>query len=355
MDIRGDFSSIPLIDLKDLGNEAAECELAPRVGEICHHIGFALLTNHGVSSELTDEVFAKAKNFFELPLDQKLSIDKRNSRHFRGWEPEGAEHTNNRPDTREQIDLWTEHPARTRDVDPTYLRLLGPNQWPSDQLVPGFKASVQTWVEQASALASRIMRLLAMSLQLQPFYFEELFGRERMSLTKIIRYPPTPPGHFGVNAHHDAGFLSLLSTGTTPGLEVQNDQREWISVPVVPGALVLNLGEVLLKMSGNYFVATPHRVATSAERQSLGYFHGPSLETRLNALPLEPRLADKVAASPRHAGAGFMAQRDETEAGVADMASRYHPDIYGDQLWNYFARSYPENVSRHYPPIKSKG
>ena len=181
MDIRGDFSSIPLIDLKGLGNEAAERELAPRVGEICHHIGFALLTNHGVSSELTDEVFAKAKNFFELPLDQKLSIDKRKSRHFRGWEPEGAEHTNNRPDTREQIDLWTEHPARTRDVDPTYLRLLGPNQWPSDQLVPGFKASVQTWVEQTSVLASRIMRLLAISLQLQPSYFEELFGREGLS------------------------------------------------------------------------------------------------------------------------------------------------------------------------------
>ena len=56
-----------------------------------------------------------------------------------------------------------------------------------------------------------------------------------------------------------------------------------------------------------------------------------------------------VAASPRHQGAGFMAQRDETDAGVADMASPHHPDVYGEQLWNYFARSYPDNVKRHYP------
>jgi len=348
MDVRGDFSSIPLVDLEGLSTEGTERELAERVGDICHHVGFALLTNHGVTQASTDEVFAKATAFFNLPLEQKLSIDKRESRHFRGWEPEGAERTNNRPDIREQIDLWTEHPARARDVAPAYLRLLGPNQWPSHALVPGFKATVEAWVEQTSALASQIMRLLAINLELQSSYFEALFGQERMSLTKIIRYPPTPPGQFGVNAHHDAGFLTLLSPGATPGLEVQNAQGDWIPVPVVPGALVLNLGEVLQKMSGNYFVATPHRVVTGAARQSLGYFHGPSLDTRLSSLPLGRRFTDKVAASARHAGAGFMTQRNESEAGVADMASRHHPDIYGDQLWNYFARSYAQNVSRHY-------
>ena len=74
-----------------------------------------------------------------------------------------------------------------------------------------------------------------------------------------------------------------------------------------------------------------------------------SLETELAPLPLARRFTDAVAASPRHARAGFMAQRDETEAGVGDMRSPHHPDCYGQQLWNYFARSYPENVRQHYP------
>ena len=120
-------------------------------------------------------------------------------------------------------------------------------------------------------------------------------------------------------------------------------------MPLIRESLVVNLGEMLQAITGNYFVATPHRVRTNEHRQSLGYFHGPSLDTPLLPLPLSQRFADAVAASPHHANAGFMAQRDETAAGVCDMSSPHHPETYGEQLWNYFARSYPENVRRHYP------
>ena len=87
---------------------------------------------------------------------------------------------------------------------------------------------------------------------------------------------------------------------------------------------------------------------TTAARQSVGYFHGPSLGASLAPLPLSPRFAEAVAASPRHRSAGFMAQRAETQAGIGDMGSPNHPDSYGQQLWNYFCRSYPDNVARHY-------
>ena len=118
-----------------------------------------------------------------------------------------------------------------------------------------------------------------------------------------------------------------------------------------PGAFVINLGEVLQSITGNYFIATPHRVVTRAPRLSVGYFHGPSLETSLKPLPLAAKFREAVAASPRHSGAGFMAQPDEIAAGVGDMASTEHPDTYGGQLWNYFRRSYPENMRRHYPDL----
>jgi hypothetical protein len=81
---------------------------------------------------------------------------------------------------------------------------------------------------------------------------------------------------------------------------------------------------------------------------SAAYFHGPSLATALDPIHLEQKYVDAVAASERHRAAGFMATKEQTEAGVGDMASGSHTDTYGDQLWNYFARSYPAMMHRHY-------
>ena len=127
-----------------------------------------------------------------------------------------------------------------------------------------------------------------------------------MSLAKFIHYPPTPAFGAGVNPHHDAGFLTVLAPGPTPGLQVQNPDGAWIDVPIVPDTFVINLGEILQSMTGNYLVATPHRVITNDERYSAGYFHGPSLTTPLTRLPLDARYADATAASPHHHDAGFM-------------------------------------------------
>ena len=323
--------------------------LAENLRDAFHHVGFVIITDHGVDQNLIARVFGLSRTFFRLPLDEKLLIDKRNSRHFRGWEPEGAESTNNKPDLREQIDLWSEHPVRDPGVLPVYLRLLGPNQWLPEDILPGFRTTLGQWFTDMGRLADDLMALLARGLALPDDHFENLFGAERMSFTKLIRYPATPPGGFGVNAHHDAGFLTVLAPGETPGLEVENSAGDWVTVPVMAGSLVVNIGEMLQAMTGNYYVATPHRVVTRAERHSVGYFHGPSLATSLAPLVLDSRFARTVAASPRHAAAGFMAQSHETEARVDDMDSAHHPDVYGEQIWNYLARSYPDNVRRLYP------
>ena len=344
------FAEIPLVDMARWreGDAVARAAFAGEVREICHHVGFMILTRSGVEQGLVDGVFGLAERFFALPEAQKALIDKRASRHFRGWEAVGAELTNGRPDMREQIDLWSEHKARAPDVEPEYMRLLGPNQWMPEDVLPGYRETMRRWYQELGALGDELMQVLAVGLGLEPDHFDKRFGEERMSLTKIIHYPPTPAGQFGVNAHHDAGFLTILAAGRTPGLEVENADGDWIPVPVVPDAFVINIGEMLQGMSGNYFIATPHRVVTREERYSVGYFHGPSLETTLEPVPLRPDLAAAVAASPRHRGAGYMALKEETAAGVGDMQSAHKPAVYGEQLWNYFSRSYPENVARHY-------
>ena len=101
-------------------------------------------------------------------------------------------------------------------------------------------------------------------------------------------------------------------------------------------------------MTGNYYVATTHRVIATDPRFSSAYFHGPDLRTSLAPLHLAQRFTDAVDASERHRTAGFMAKRDELLAGSAGTSSTSTP-VFGAQLWNYYVRSYPDNVRRHYP------
>jgi hypothetical protein len=139
-----------------------------------------------------------------------------------------------------------------------------------------------------------------------------------------------------------------LAPGPTAGLQVLNPIGDWIDVPTVPGTFVVNLGEMLQAMTGNYFVATAHRVIATRERLSAAYFHGPSLDTALTPLGLGPSFAAAVQASERHRTTGFMASSELTDAGVADMSSELAATTYGEQLWNYFGRSYPDNMARHH-------
>ncbi len=349
-----DFDEIPIVDLAGWRVDGRpNVDLAYEITRVCHEVGFFVLTGHGIEAGFMDRVFAMMGRLFALPEVDKRGIDKLASPHFRGWEAVGSEYTNNRPDIREQVDLWTDHPARPRDVEPTYLRLLGPNQWLNDEVLPGFESLLREWFDRMGQLAIELTRVLSVGLGLEAGHIDDVFGMERMSLTKLISYPPTPVGQAGVNAHHDAGFLTILAAGVTPGLEVQSPTGRWIPVPLVENSFVINLGEMLQAMTGNYLLATPHRVITESPRLSAGYFHGPSLDTALEPLPLSPDLVDAVAASPRHQQAGWMARREETEAGVGDMASSYKPAVYGEQLWNYFARSYPNNMARHHADLVS--
>lgn len=344
------FDDIPVIDLAPIFGPADErARLGDEVLRTCHEVGFFVVVNHGIDPSLTQSVFDHMRRLFALDDEQKKQVARARSRHFRGWDAVGSESTNNRPDIREQFDVWSDWPAHEPSVEPPYLGLLGPNQWLADDLVPGHRAVFTEWMERCGVLSQRLLGLIAVALGLEENHFDELFGPQPMALTKYIHYPPTPPSDAGVNAHHDTGFLTVLATGDTPGLQIENQEGTWIDAPVVPESFVINLGEMLQAMTGNYLVATPHRVIAATERFSAGYFHGPSLDTELAPLHLDSRFADAVRASPHHAGAGYMARVDETEAGIGDMQSNYRPTTFGEQLWNYFRRSYPREFALHHP------
>jgi isopenicillin N synthase-like dioxygenase len=343
------FDEIPVVDLSAWeGGPEARAALAERVRDICHEVGFFHLVGHGIEPAfLADHAAARAA-FFALPEAVKAGVDKVASPHFRGWEREGAELTNGRPDIREQLDLATENPSRGAGVLPAYLRLDGPNQWLPEAELPGFRDHLDRFLLRMGEVADRVMEVISVGLGLEAGHLRAVFGERPMSLVKLIRYPATPAGAAGVNPHHDAGFLTLLLQHEVAGLQALNPAGEWIDVEPTPGAFVVNLGENLQEMTGNYVVATTHRVITGAPRFSSGYFHGPDLTTRLDPLPLDPSFAAAVVASERHRSAGFMARRPRGDAELAEITADAGAGVYGQQLWNYYCRSYPDNVARHH-------
>ena len=121
------------------GTETQRRELAEEVREICHHVGFFELVGHGVPDEFRRRHFDFVERFFALPLEHRSAIDKARSPQFRGWERVGAELTDNRVDYREQLDLAVEYEPYPVGVEPAYLRIDGPNQWPDEAVIPGFR------------------------------------------------------------------------------------------------------------------------------------------------------------------------------------------------------------------------
>jgi isopenicillin N synthase-like dioxygenase len=346
------FTNIPVVSLTDWhkGTVADREAFARELVQAAHEVGFFTLIDHGVEPEFVDRYFEILKAFFALPVDVKELIDKRRSAHFRGWERVGAELTDNRVDYREQLDLSTENPVYPADALPAYLRLDGPNQWLPEDLLPGFHDIVDEFVSRMKALGDELMSILAVGLELPSDTFAQAFGERPLSFIKLISYPPTPLGQAGVNGHHDAGFLTILLQHGVGGLQALNQDGEWIDVPPTPNAFVINLGEMLQSMTGNYLVATTHRVIAAQQRFSSAYFHGPDLRASLEPLILDPHFAAAVDASPRHRDAGFMAKREDLLAGESGTAGAAVP-VFGEQMWNYYVRSYPDVVKLHYPDL----
>lgn len=341
-------AQIPTFSLADWRAASNEHEVAKRLVEMCHGVGFLYLTDHGIPREFIEHYFSMLTEFFALPEATKALIDKRQSPHFRGWERIGAELTGNRIDHREQLDVSTEHTPYATNVEPAYLRLDGPNQWLPEHELPGFHDAIEEFFDRLGAVAWELMEVMSVGLGLPRQHLRAVFGERPLSFAKLISYPRTPAGEAGVNAHHDAGFLTLLLQHGVGGLQALAPDGEWIDVDPPAGAIIVNIGEMLQAMTGNYFVACTHRVIATEPRYSTAYFHGPDLRTPLEPLELHPRFAEAVAASPRHRGAGFMAQRDELLTGQADIASE-SAAIFGQQMWNYYVRSYPDIVEAHYP------
>ena len=327
--------NLPILDLSRLDagpDEAARFRDDLRAAT--HDVGFFYLTGTGVTPELEARLHRAALDFFALPEADKLAIENIKSPHFRGYTRIGGERTQGEVDWREQIDIGPEREAITDPEAPDFARLVGPNLWPDAQ--PELREVVAEWHAQLSIVARRLLRAWALALGADESYFDDHFG-EPSTLIKIVRYPgkddPTPQQ--GVGAHKDSGVLTLLWVEPGKGgLQVQRD-GEWVDAPSVPGAFVVNIGELLEYATQGYLIATNHRVISPRypdDRISVPFFFNPALETQLPIIELPAELASQARgvtqdpANPIHSLYGENALKSRLRA-HPDVAEIHHPDL----------------------------
>lgn len=347
--------NLPILDLSllDQGPEAAS-RFRDELRAATHDVGFFYLTGTGVTPDLEARLLQAAHDFFALPEADKLAIENITSPHFRGYTRVGGERTQGRVDWREQIDIGPEREAIPDADGPGYNRLVGPNLWPAAQ--PELKDVVTEWHDHLTGVARKLLRAWALALGAEEQYFDRHFG-DPQTLIKIVRYPgkddPTPqsprplhaaPGRDaeppaawaqGVGAHKDSGVLTLLWVEPGKGgLQVERD-GEWVDAPPVPGAFVVNIGELLEYATQGYLTATNHRVISPTfpdERISVPFFFNPALDARLPIIELPEELASEVRGvtddptNPIHATYGENALKSRLRA-HPDVAERWHADL----------------------------
>ena len=328
-------TTLPVLDLSLLdGGPESAARFRDELRAATHDVGFFYLVGTSVSPELERRLHTAARDFFALPEQDKLAIENVTSPHFRGYTRVGGERTQGRVDWREQIDIGPEREAVADPEAPDYARLIGPNLWPAAQ--PELQEVVAEWHAHLSGVARKLLRAWAEALGAPATYFDEHFG-EPSTLIKIVRYPgkddPTPQQ--GVGAHKDSGVLTLLWIEPGKGgLQVERDGA-WVDAPPVPGAFVVNIGELLEYATQGYLKATNHRVISPKypdDRISVPFFFNPALDRRLPLIELPPELSEHAAGvtqdptNPIHALYGENALKSRLRA-HPDVAARWHGDL----------------------------
>jgi len=317
---------LPLIDLSRVDRDALH--------RAARDVGFFQLTGHGITAAETERLLSAARAFFALPEADRLSIDNLNSPHFRGYTRTGNELTGGSRDWRDQLDIGTELPAHVPGPgEPGYWWLEGPNQWPEAQ--PELRRTALDWIDRLGDVSHRLLHELLASIGAPEDFYDDAFAGYPHTHLKLIRYPGRAPAgdDQGVGVHKDYGFLTLLLTDGVGGLQVQDSDGEFQDVPYIPGAFVVNLGELLEVATDGYLKATNHRVISppgARERYSAPFFYNPRLDARIAPVPFpHVRHATGVTrdpANPLFAEYG----RNELKGWLRahpEVARKHHPDL----------------------------
>ncbi|KAH7121769.1 hypothetical protein B0J13DRAFT_680367 [Dactylonectria estremocensis] len=274
--------SIPSIDFSAVSGSdpASRQDLVGQIREACQSHGFFQVTGHGVPQSLLDAALEQSQDFFSLPLKVKEAYDKNIGGYNRGYERLRAQNFEKKTagDLKEGyyfgMDLSEDHPmVKSRKFN------MGPNKYPQDVTdAAKFQQVIDQYFNAMRDLAEKIVRVICDSLEVTDDWVPE-FIETPIAVLRLLHYPPQAPDasdlERGIGAHTDFGAITILLQDLVGGLQVwDRSESQWLDVTPTKDALVVNLGNLMMRWTNDRFLSNLHRVINKSgrERYSIPFF-----------------------------------------------------------------------------------
>ena len=318
--------------------------MARQIDAACTDIGFFLVVGHGVPQPLIEAARQRTIEFFALPEDEKLKVQRPPEKISRGYNRIGDRSVAYSlgqaapPDIQEAFGFGPDRSAElAAKVDKTSAQMYAPNLWPER---PGdFKETLLAYREAMSGLAADVLRAMALTLGADENYFADKFDRQA-SVMRVIRYPavttPPLPGQLRAGAHTDYGIITFVRGDDTPGgLQVKHRHGDWIDVHIPPDAFACNIGDLMMRWSNDRWVSTLHRVAVPpleavpSDRISLVFFQYPNPDTVIRCLESCAKPGEEkyppITVAEHYLGKLMKAGHSRLDASVKDAVTSREP------------------------------
>ena len=281
------MASIPNLNFAkwSQGTENEKAEFVKELGAAYTDIGFITIRNHGFGEEVQYELYHKASEFFGLEKSIKAAYEIDGLAGQRGYTSFGKEHAkgNEAADLKEFWQVGQPNPAYE---GPEYHNNVSVAELP--EFAPSFKLAYQ----QLEGIGRELLKAIAVYLELDINYFES-WVQGGNSILRAIHYPPItidPGNSVRAGQHEDINLITLLMGASAEGLQVLNKNNEWIGITAIPGSLVVNVGDMLQRLTNGVMKSTTHRVVNpprekwGTSRYSIPFFLHPVGKMPLNAL-----------------------------------------------------------------------
>jgi isopenicillin N synthase-like dioxygenase len=279
-------AQIPTLDIRRYDSDRAA--FVAELGAAYREWGFAGIRGHGIAQSLIDSAYDAFTRFFALPADVKMKYHLKGAGGARGYTPFGIETAKDSryPDLKE---FW--HIGRELPRDSKFADIMPPNVWPAE--ISGFRESGYALYEALDALGTRVLRALALHIDLSEHFFDDKTNVGN-SILRPIHYPPiTTPDipNVRAGAHEDINFITLLVGASAAGLEVKSHKGEWVPFTAEADTIVVNIGDMLQRLTNHVYPSTTHRVVNPPGEQarkprySVPFFLHPNPDVVLDPLP----------------------------------------------------------------------
>jgi isopenicillin N synthase-like dioxygenase len=281
--------AIPVVDLSDFSGDAKKkSSFVQSLGKAYEEVGFVAVKNHGISEQTTADLYKYTKEFFGLDNATKRKYEVAGLAGQRGYTSFGKEHA--KGSMAADLKEFFQFGQTVEDKDPIAA------EYPANIMVaevPAFTPTFFTAYRAFEASGSQLLRAIALYLGLDEKYFDA-YVHNGNSILRAIHYPPItsePASAIRAEQHEDINLITLLIGASADGLEILSKQDEWVPVTSLPEQIVVNVGDMLQRLTNNKLKSTTHRVVNpprekwGSPRFSIPFFLHPKSSMSLACLP----------------------------------------------------------------------